>query len=156
MTEQRQASTLCKSRLAERLEEPRHDMNANVPVSKRPNCAQEILVPVVREGEDDVVDVVLVYDVQEVMPRAEERNVRKLEPKFLRLGVHEPDQIRSVLGMLQELAREQLSDVARPDDDCPLDIRTPKLEDRTCGGPPREHEKDGQRQKIAASLPATG
>ena len=62
-----------------------------------------------------------------------------------RIGVDEPDDVDAVLRMLDELASDQLSDLAGADDDAVLDVGQAPSCGCSGGDAARGHEAEGQR-----------
>ena len=74
------------------------------------------------EGDDDAVDIESGDDLRQLRRPAEDVEVRKPVDPLPRVLVHEADDVDPVLGMLQELPGDALSDVAGADDERVQDV----------------------------------
>ena len=83
---------------------------------------RELVVRRVGERDDHALDVEQRDDVAQAVGRPDERQVLELGTARPRMRVDEADEIDAVLGVLEELPRSQLSDVARADDDRVLEV----------------------------------
>ena len=77
----------------------------------------------------DAIDAMLLDDLAQLGRRAEDRDAVQLLPQLLGLRVDESDEIDPVLGMLEQLAPDQLADVPSPDDHGVLDVSGPTARD---------------------------
>ena len=107
---------------ADELEEPRHDVDLDFQILHGAKQLERLLMRVVREGDDDALDIQQADDRREAARIAEHRHVLEVLSAVLRLGVDEADEIDPVLRVVEDLLREQLADVARTDDDGVLDV----------------------------------
>src|SRR5204863_1324408 len=97
---------------------------------------------VVREGDHDSVDVLRPVDLDEVVDTSEHGDSTDVAPQVLRLRVGEADEIDAVLGMLEDLAGDQLPDVAGADDHGVLDVAGAATDDGSRHEPHRDHPDD--------------
>ena len=78
-----------------------------------PECLH---VRVAREGDDHPLDVVVPDDLGQIGGLAEDRQVAEVLVALARVLVDEADHVDAVLGVVEQLPRDPLPDVARPDD----------------------------------------
>ena len=71
--------------------------------------------------------------------------VGDVAPPLLGRRVHETDQVHAVLRVAQELSRDELADLPRPDDHRVLDVRAATPGQRPRGHPARCGERDRER-----------
>ena len=104
------------------LEQPRHEVDLDVERLELADRLERRLVRVARERDDHPLDVEQL-DVQRDVPHAaDDREVADVRPPLGRVVVDEADDVEAVLGMLEELLRDQLADAARSDDQRVLDV----------------------------------
>ena len=139
---------------AENLEESRHDVNLNFFVSQKTDDLQHALVRFLREGDDHTLDVEHRDDLRELLERPEDRELTEIGPCLLRIVIDEAHEVDPVLGMLSQLAGDQLSDVASTDDDGVLQVGEVAPAHGACrcssGGDDhhRQGPKDGQLDRL--------
>ena len=76
--------------------------------------------------------------------RAEEGQVLEIDARLAGLGVDEADEIEAVLRVLEQLARDELADVAGADDDGVLEVEDAPPADRP-GGAAADRDEDERR-----------
>ena len=86
----------------------------------------------------------LLDDLADLLRRPENGHVPEVAALFPGLGIDEADEVDAVLGMLEELATDQLTDLAGSDDDRILDVR--RLATRECPGS-RSRRGDGDESE---------
>ena len=104
------------------LEEPGDEVDLDVEVLERADQIEHGLVRVVREGDDDALDVEDLHHLRELLETAEQCDVSEVLRPLLGVAVHEADEVEAVLGMLAELLRDELAHVSRADDYRVLDV----------------------------------
>ena len=92
-----------------------------------------MLEGVIRKGDDHPLDVELAQDLRELGRRAEQRQPLQARHRLLRPVVDEADEVDAVLGVLQDLARDELAHLAGADNDRVLHIGDSRAADRACG-----------------------
>ena len=118
-----------------------------------PECAHEsehLLVVVPRERDDHPVDVRAPDDLADLVRLPEQFGRLQIAAHLLRRRVDEPQQVDPVLGVVEQLAPDQLPDVTRADDHRVLDVgriaaRQP-ARDRTQSGDADERQEPERRQ----------
>ena len=136
------------------VEEARHDVDLDVELAQRPHDAEHVRRRLLREGDDHTLDVEQRDELREPVGRAEDAQVLDLGAARLRLRVDEADEVDAVLGVLEDLAPQQLADVAGPDDDAVLDVR-----EAEAGGRPRDdaaERHEGERERPRRSRSSSG
>ena len=107
----------------EHLEHPRDDVDLHPLILEQPDHVERLLVRVVREGDHDAVDPVLVDELPDLDRRAEQLERRPAVLHGAPVVVDEADDVEPVSAVLAHLLGEQPRDVARPDDEDVLDVR---------------------------------
>src|SRR5439155_26153781 len=107
---------------ADHHEQSRDDVHLYAGAPERPDRGEEVGVPLAREGEDDPIDGESTNDLEELGDRAKHVQLPQVEATLLWARVDESEQIESILAMLEQLAGDQLPDVARTDDDRVLEV----------------------------------
>ena len=103
---------------------------------------------VARERDDDPLDVEAPTIVGQLLGLAEQRQVLELRPALPRARVDEADEVDAVLGVLQELAGDELPDVARADDrSCSACSATLRRQSARAIARPRDHERDREQPR---------
>ena len=98
-------------------EEPWHDVDGHVSIAQRADDVHRLGIGLVRERDDDTVDAVLCNEMLEVLQPAEHGDVSGLGALLERRRVDEADQVEAVLGMLADLAGDELADRSGAEDD---------------------------------------
>ena len=80
----------------------------------RADEVEHLLVRVVREGDDDSLDVEDLHHLRKLLEAAEDGDIRQTVPARLGLSVHESDEVEAVLRVLAELLRDELARRRRP------------------------------------------
>src|SRR5581483_3437589 len=106
----------------ERLEEPRDDVDVDAFLASGADELDETLVGLAGERDDDAVDLRLPEGLDEVARGSEDGHVLELGSDRTRLSVEEAHDAQTPLGMLDELPRDELADLARADDERPLGV----------------------------------
>src|SRR4051794_9882781 len=92
----------------------------------------------VRESEDDSIDVEQLDPPPELVGTAEQCQMIEVLTPFLRSNVDETNEIEAVLWMLEDLPGDKLPDIAGADDDGVLQVHD---------APPRHHACDRARDE---------
>ena len=124
-----------------RLEEAGDEVDLNVQVAQPMDEPELELVTVVRERDHDPLDVVLAHELGDLVRGAEDGNAVEVGAHALRVGIDEADEPDAELGVLPQLASDELTDVARPDDQRVLHVPGAAPRERACGGP-RQGDRD--------------
>ena len=140
------------------LEEAWDEVDLDVEILERPDEVEHLLVRVVREGDDDALDVQDLDHLRQLPEPAEERDVVEALGAVLGLVVDEADEVEPVFGVLAQLLRDQLPDVAGADDDRVLHVgemapghaARDRPADRDGGD--RESQKPSRRAKPGSAL----
>ena len=104
------------------LEEPRDDVDLDVELPELADRLEQLVVRRVGERDDHALDVEQRDDLGQAVGRSDECQVLELGTARPRMRVDEADEIDAVLGVLEELPRSQLADVAGADDDRVLEV----------------------------------
>ena len=107
---------------ADRLEQAGHQVDLNVEVAERAHEVDEKIVAVVGECDDDPLGVVAADERDDLVGRPQQRDLREIGSHRLRLRVDEPDELDAELGVLHDLAPDELTDIAGAHDDRVLDV----------------------------------
>ena len=94
------------------IEQPWNDVDDDVVVAHRSDDGHRLGIGLVRERDDDPVNAMLRDELLEPVQPAENKDVVCLRPAGPRLGVDETEQVEAILGMLSDLAGDELPDVA--------------------------------------------
>ncbi len=129
------------------VEQPRHDVDLDVELAAaRAPCGSR---PGVGSFENATITRSTSSKADELRQaiRACRGRVRcsSSDAAILRLGVDEADEVDPVLGMLQDLAAEQLADVAGADDDAVLNVREAQPRGRARGDAAERDERERER-----------
>ena len=144
---------------ADDLEQAWHDVDLHAGVAKSPDQLEKLSVWIVREGEDDAVDLMLAHERRQVARRAEDGQVAEVLAPLLRLCVDEAEQVETVFRVLLQLPRHELSHVARADDHRLLHVRPGTPRSHAGGYSRRRHAgddespEDGQLQQVGICDP---
>ena len=136
---------------ADELEEARNDVDLNLAVGNSAECVERRLVGELGKGEHDAVDVELAHDLRQLVDRSEHVLVSVCQHACARAvpvcrsSVDEADHVDPVLGMLEELARDQLTDPAGADDHRVVDVRQTTVTERARhdAAERERHKRDG-------------
>ena len=138
------------------LEEPGDEVDLDVEVLHGADEVEHLLVRVVREGDDDSLDVEDLHHLRKLLEAAEDGDIRQAVPARLGLSVHESDEVEAVLRVLAELLRDELADVAGPDDDGVLHVGEvtsgESAGQRARGGDPDDGEEPESEQPLEAGI----
>ena len=127
---------------ADRLEQPGDEVDVDRARLEAVNDLEQVLVPVVRVGDDHAVDTELVDERRQVVDAAEQTEVADVAAPHPGLGVYEADELDSVLRVLLDLAGDQLADVAGTDHDRVLYEERAPARDRPADGTGSDDERD--------------
>src|SRR3954451_23603468 len=105
------------------VEQARHYVDLHLQVAQRTHDADERIVSLVREGEEDAIDIPCAHDLGDLSRRPEDRQLLDVVADLLRLRIDEAEHAEAELGVLEELPRDELPDLAGPDDDRLLRVR---------------------------------
>ena len=130
---------------ADGLEQARHDIDLDRLVAERADECERVLVALAGERDDDTLDVERARDLGQVVGLADDRQVAEVAARLLRAPIDEPDEVDAVLRVLEDLARDQLADVAGSDDHGVLLVRLGAARDGAGADPPGDHE--GHRRR---------
>ena len=127
----------------EHLEQPRDDVDLDVAVLELADHLEGLLVRVSRERDHDAMRGMRAHELRKVVGRADQLEVTCSVGGRAVAAVDEADDLEAVLGMLADLAVEELRHVARADDDHVLNVgRVTSADD--AGG--RSEERDEQNR----------
>ena len=98
----------------------------------------------------------LANDRCQVVDRADDRDTGDIGPPPLGRRVHEPDQLDAVLRVAQQFPRNELPDVAGPDDDSALSDAITSPRERTPGHTSGGEECHGGHRKHENAVGARG
>ena len=139
---------------ADHLEQPRDDVDLDVLVLERADEIEGLLVRVVREGDHDAFDLEGTDDLAQALGRPEEVEVAEPRLALLGLRIDESDDVHAVLGMLAQLARDELPDLSGADDDRVLEVDVRAPTERARQRPQRRDEDDRERPEGEQALEA--
>ena len=106
----------------EQLVQARDDVDLDVEVAEGSQDLRRVGVRLAREGDDHPLDFALADNLRQLVERAQELDVAEVCAQPPRLLVDQAEQAKPVLTVLTDLARDELADLARPDDDRVLDV----------------------------------
>ena len=98
------------------LEQARHERGRDAELAAAADHVQHHGMRRRREGEDHVLDVVLLEDALQVPARAEHGQRGRAALDLERVVVEEADRLQAELGAVHEAARHQVADLAGADD----------------------------------------
>ena len=107
-----------------------------------------------RERDDHALDVERFDDRGQLRDRAQHGELAETLAALARTVVDEADHVDAELGMLQQLARDPLADVAGADDDRVLDVRVGPPHDGTgegSRGDDERHRKEPEQRELRKS-----
>ena len=107
---------------ADDVEQPGHDVDLDVECPERADERERRLVRSSENATTTRSTSNIAHDVGEPVGRPEKRHVRELRAHLARVVVDETDDVDPVLGVLEELSRDELPDVTRAHDDRVLDV----------------------------------
>ena len=107
---------------ADDLEEARHDVDLDLEPFELPNQRDLLHVAFIREGEDDPLDIEYANEVGQLLGGPEQDQMAEILASLLRLVVDEPDEVEPVFLVMEDLPRDQLTDIAGADDDGVLQV----------------------------------
>ncbi len=113
------------------LEESRHEVDVDVEPTECPDEIEKLVVVIVRECDDHALDSICLDDLDNVGRRPEQRDPVEVGSHGLRVGVDEANEMDAQFGMLPELTADELTDVARSDDQRVLDVSGTSPHERT-------------------------
>ncbi len=115
-------------------------------LAQRPHDAQHVRRRLLRERDDDALDVEQRDELREASGVPRTLQVLELGAALLRLRVDEADEVDAVLRVLEDLAAEQLADVTGADDDAVLDVR-----EAEAGGRARDDAAERSRTRARST-----
>ncbi|MEZ5098363.1 MAG: hypothetical protein R3C15_00815 [Thermoleophilia bacterium] len=130
---------------ADRVEQPRHDVHLDAGVLEHAEDPHPLVVGLAREGDDDALDVEPAHELLELGRLPEHRGAREVGADLPRVGVDEAEQVDPVLAMLHQLARDELADVARAEDQRVLQVEQAPAAGRPGDGPRGGDQHDRER-----------
>ena len=139
----------------EGLEQPGDDIDLDLEVMERMHRVEERGMGVVRERDDDAVDVVPSDDVGHVFDAAQQRDPVEVRSHLARRRVDEPHQLDSELRVLPDLAPDQLPDISGAHDDRVLNIGRPPAHDRPGTGAGARDQTPARRSRTRERARAT-
>src|SRR5262249_38693283 len=80
--------------------------------------------------------------LRQILGRTEDRQMLELRTLLARLVVDKPNEVQSVLGVLKQLLRDPLPDLAGADDDRVLDVADMPAAETARDGTTQRHEHD--------------
>ena len=113
------------------VEQPRHDVDLHVEALQPRDELDGVLVRLGRERDHHPLDIELLDQLGQIARPAQDALAAEVVSQDARAAVDEPDEIDAVLGMLEELAADELADVAGADDECVLDVRAAAAAERS-------------------------
>ena len=120
---------------AEGLEQPWHDVDLNIVFTESADELERLLMTVAGKRDDDPIDLVAIDNGLDLVGLPNHLGALQVPAHLFRCGVDEADHVDPVLGMLVQLAPNQLTDVTRADDHRVLNVRTLPPGDRSRRGP---------------------
>ncbi len=123
------------------LVQPRDEVDLHVQLPQATNERERALVRVVREGEDDAVDLALLHELEQLVGPPE-LDAGELVALLERLVIDDADETDAVFGVQQVLACDQLTYVAAADDDRVLHVGRAAPHDTATDGASDGDEQD--------------
>ena len=136
-------STECTvTRGPDQLEQPRHEIDLYGEGSQLAQQHEQLVHRLVGERDDHALDVEALDDLGEALRAAEDGQVLgQVAAPGLRLPVDESDDVEPVLRVLDQLAGDQLTDLAGAQDQRVLDVGAGSLAQAAGDGP--HHRQEG-------------